>query len=91
MVKGELVYGIYIGVACLSKRTGKNLIDMKNISESSAVAHYADSIIAVRNSCGRGYIKYLKRLKFRSVIKTSDVAVVQISEDSSLYFIIKNK
>lgn len=73
-------------VAHLSKRNSKNPIEIKDILGSSIVANYADSIIAVGNSCEGDNIKYLKQLKSRSSIKMSEVAVMEIAEEPYLHF-----
>mgnify|MGYP000659977614 CR=1 FL=1 len=73
-------------VAHLSKRNSKNPIEIKDISGSSVIANYADSIIAVGNSCEGDAIKYIKHLKSRSSIKMSDVAVMVIVEEPYLHF-----
>lgn len=73
-------------VAHLSKRNSKNPIEVKDILGSSIVGNYADSIIAVGNSCEGDNIKYLKQLKSRSSIKISEVAVMEIAEEPYLHF-----
>lgn len=73
-------------VAHLSKRNSKNPIEIKDILGSSVIANYADSIIAVGNTCEGDHIKYLKQLKSRSSIKISEVAVLEIVEEPYLYF-----
>lgn len=73
-------------VAHLSKRNSKNPIEVKDILGSSIVGNYADSIIAVGNSCEGDNIKYLKQLKSRSSIKMSEVAVMEIAEEPYLHF-----
>lgn len=73
-------------VAHLSKRNSKNPIEVKDILGSSVIANYADSIIAVGNSCEGDNIKYLKQLKSRSSIKMSEVAVIEIAEEPYLHF-----
>ncbi len=73
-------------VAHLSKRNSKNPIEVKDILGSSVIANYADSIIAIGNSCEGDGIKYLKQLKSRSSIKLSEVAVMEISEEPYLHF-----
>lgn len=73
-------------VAHLSKRNSKNPIEIKDILGSSIIANYADSIIAVGNSCEGDNIKYLKQLKSRSSIKMSEVAVMEIVEEPYLHF-----
>lgn len=52
-----------LGIVCLSKRTSKKFIEIKNVVVSSVIVKYVDGIIAVGNSCGRGHIKYLRLLK----------------------------
>ena len=73
-------------VAHLSKRNSKNPIEIKDILGSSVIANYADSIIAVGNTCEGDHIKYLKQLKSRSSIKMSEVAVLEIVEEPYLHF-----
>lgn len=73
-------------VAHLSKRNSKNPIEVKDILGSSIIGNYADSIIAVGNSCEGDGIKYLKQLKSRSSIKISEVAVMEIAEEPYLHF-----
>lgn len=73
-------------VAHLSKRNSKNPIEIKDILGSSVIANYADSIIAVGNTCEGDHIKYLKQLKSRSSIKISEVAVLEIVEEPYLHF-----
>ena len=73
-------------VAHLSKRNGKSPIEIKDILGSSVITNYADSIIAVGNSCEGDHIKYLKQLKSRSSIKMSEVAVMEIAEEPYLHF-----
>lgn len=73
-------------VAHLSKRNSKNPIEIKDIFGSSVIANYADSIIAVGNTCEGDHIKYLKQLKSRSSIKMSEVAVLEIVEEPYLHF-----
>lgn len=73
-------------VAHLSKRNSKNPIEIKDIFGSSVIANYADSIIAVGNTCEGDHIKYLKQLKSRSSIKISEVAVLEIVEEPYLHF-----
>lgn len=73
-------------VAHLAKRNSKNPIEVKDILGSSVIANYADSIIAIGNSCEGDGIKYLKQLKSRSSIKISEVAVMEISEEPYLHF-----
>lgn len=73
-------------VAHLSKRNSKNPIEVRDILGSSVIANYADSIIAVGNSCEGDNIKYLKQLKSRSSIKISEVAVMEIAEEPYLHF-----
>ena len=73
-------------VAHLSKRNSKNPIEIKDILGSSVITNYADSIIAVGNTCEGDHIKYLKQLKSRSSIKMSEVAVLEIVEEPYLHF-----
>lgn len=73
-------------VTHLSKRNSKNPIEIKDILGSSVIANYADSIIAVGNTCEGDHIKYLKQLKSRSSIKISEVAVLEIVEEPYLHF-----
>lgn len=73
-------------VVHLNKHNGKKPIEIKNIMGSSVIANYADSIIAVGNSCKADNIKYLKQLKSRSSIKMSDVAVMEIVDEPYLHF-----
>lgn len=73
-------------VAHLTKRNSKNPIEVRDILGSSVIANYADSIIAVGNSCEGDNIKYLKQLKSRSSIKMSEVAVMEIAEEPYLHF-----
>lgn len=73
-------------VAHLGKRTNHKPIEVQDIMGSSVIANYADSIIAVGNSCEGDNIKYLKQLKSRSSIKMSEVAVMEIVEEPYLHF-----
>lgn len=73
-------------VAHLGKRTNHKPIEVQDIMGSSVIANYADSIIAVGNSCEGDNIKYLKQLKSRSSIKISEVAVMEIVEAPYLHF-----
>lgn len=73
-------------VAHLSKRNSKNPIEIKDILGTSVITNYADSIIAVGNTCEGDHIKYLKQLKSRSSIKMSEVAVLEIVEEPYLHF-----
>lgn len=73
-------------VAHLNKRNSKNPIEIKDILGSSVIANYADSIIAVGNTCEGDHIKYLKQLKSRSSVKMSEVAVLEIVEEPYLHF-----
>ena len=73
-------------VAHLCKRNNHKPIEVQDIMGSSVIANYADSIIAVGNSCEGDNIKYLKQLKSRSSIKMSEVAVMEIAEEPYLHF-----
>lgn len=80
-------YGLtIILVVHLNKHSGKKPIEVQDIMGSSVIANYADSIVAVGNSCEGDNVKYLKHLKSRSTIKTSEVAIMEIVEDPYLHF-----
>lgn len=70
----------------LNKRNRKKPIEIRDIQGSSILSNYADSIIAIGNSCDGDHIKYLKQLKSRSTIKMSEVAVMEIKESPYLHF-----
>ena len=73
-------------VVHLNKRNRNKPIEIRDIQGSSIISNYADSIIAIGNSCEGDHIKYLKQLKSRSTIKMSEVAVMEIKESPYLHF-----
>lgn len=75
-----------IVAAHFRKRNNRKTIEISDIQGSSVIANYADSIIAIGNSCKDSGIKYLKQLKSRSSRISSEVAVLEISEDPYLHF-----
>lgn len=75
-----------IVVAHFRKRNNRRTIEISDIQGSSVIGNYADSIIALGNSCKDTSIKYLKQLKTRSTGISSDVAVLKINDSPYLHF-----
>lgn len=80
-------FGISMIVAAhFHKRNSRKAIGISDIQGSSVIANYADSVVAIGNSCKDPEIKYLKQLKSRSSRINSEVAVLRISEEPYLHF-----
>lgn len=75
-----------IVAAHFHKRTSRRTIEISDIQGSSVISNYADSIIAIGNSCTDPGIKYLKQLKSRSARINSEVAVLEINDSPYLHF-----
>ena len=72
----------YLGISMIvaahfHKRNSRKAIGISDIQGSSVIANYADSVVAIGNSCKDPEIKYLKQLKSRSSRINSEVAVLR--------------
>lgn len=75
-----------IVAAHFHKRNSRKMIEMSDIQASSIIANYADSIVAIGNSCTDAGIKYLKQLKSRSARINLEVALLEINDSPYLHF-----
>lgn len=75
-----------IVVAHFHKRNPSTPLSLSDIQGSSVIGNYADSIIAIGNSCEAQELKYLKLLKTRSIMKPDEVIMVELKKEPYLHF-----
>ena len=75
-----------IVVAHFHKRNPSKPLNLSDIQGSSVIGNYADSIIAIGNSCEAQNLKYLKLLKTRNTMKPDKVTMIELNEDPYLHF-----
>lgn len=75
-----------IVVAHFHKRNPSKPLSLSDIQGSSVIGNYADSIVAIGNSCEAQELKYLKLLKTRSTMKPDKVIMIKLKEEPYLHF-----